>query len=147
MPYHRIYHTTGTFTEEHKEEMVKKITALYVSAGLPAFYVVVNFIEIPEKSFFVGGKRSKQLVRVIAQHLARQLAWDIQKQRFMEAYEAILAPFIIDRGYDCETTVEECDANMWRENGLVPPLPGSEAEKEWVRQNKPVPFTAEQNKG
>jgi hypothetical protein len=37
------------------------------------------------------------------------------------------------------------DANLWRENGMIPPLPNTEAEKEWIRLDKPVPFTEEQN--
>jgi hypothetical protein len=81
------------------------------------------------------------------------LAWDIQKQRFMEAYEAILAPFIkeylikinISNFVILQTIVEEGDTNMWRESGLQPPLPGSAAEKEWVRLNKAVPYAPEQN--
>jgi hypothetical protein len=41
--------------------------------------------------------------------------------------------------------VLESDANLWRENGMLPPLPNSKAEKEWVRVNKPVPYTEEDN--
>jgi hypothetical protein len=44
-----------------------------------------------------------------------------------------------------QIAVLESDANLWRENGMLPPLPNSKAEKEWVRVNKPVPYTEEDN--
>jgi hypothetical protein len=36
--------------------------------------------------------------------------------------------------------------NLWRENGLQPPISGSVAEKEWVRLNKAVEYKDEDNK-
>ena len=30
---------------------------------------------------------------------------------------------------------------LWRENGLAPPMPGTDAEKHWAEVDKAVPFT------
>jgi hypothetical protein len=35
--------------------------------------------------------------------------------------------------------------NLWRENGLQPPIPNSIAEKEWIRLNKAVPYEEKDN--
>jgi hypothetical protein len=89
------------------------------------------------------------------------LPFNLQVVRFFEGYEATLAPFIKDRGLDWEVkkrnkfnsillnifqiAVIESDANLWRENGLIPPLPNSKAEQEWGRLNKPVPYSEVDN--
>jgi hypothetical protein len=41
--------------------------------------------------------------------------------------------------------VLESDANLWRVNGMIAPLPNTKAEKEWVRLNKAVPFSQADN--
>jgi hypothetical protein len=48
-------------------------------------------------------------------------------------------------GYDWEYHVEETNRDLWKVQGLVPPLQGTEAELEWVKENQPVPF--EKSKG
>ena len=65
------------------------------------------------------------------------------KIRFMNAVDAALKPFIGDKGYDWEYGVEEVDRDLWKVNGMVPPMPGTEAEKEWAEGNLAVPFEAE----
>lgn len=51
-----------------------------------------------------------------------------------------LKPYIADKGYDWEYSVEETRRDLWKIQGLVPPMPGSEAEALWVRENQAVPF-------
>jgi len=140
MPLHRIFHPPSLFSSEDKQQISERITAIYTKAGLPAFYVVVLFIPIESESFYVGGVPRNNFVRIIAQHLARQLPNDELKQKFIDKYEEAYAPFIKDRGYDWEIHVEEVPSDMWRENGLIPPLKNPEAEKEWARLNRPVPY-------
>jgi phenylpyruvate tautomerase PptA (4-oxalocrotonate tautomerase family) len=102
MPLHRIYHPLSAFSSTDKAALSERITELYVAAGLPAFYVVVLFIPIDKESFFVGGKSTDKFVRIVAQHLARQIPTDEGKKKFVEKYENALAPFIKDKGYDWE---------------------------------------------
>lgn len=46
-------------------------------------------------------------------------------------------------GYDWEYSINETDRDLWKIQGLVPPMPKSEAEGEWVRGNRPVPYIPE----
>jgi hypothetical protein len=41
-----------------------------------------------------------------------------------------------------EYSVEETSRDLWKMNGLVPPKPGTVAEKEWARLNKTVKYEA-----
>ena len=52
----------------------------------------------------------------------------------------MLKPFIADAGYDWEYSITESSRDLWKVQGLVPPMPGTEAEKEWVRRNEAVEF-------
>jgi hypothetical protein len=61
----------------------------------------------------------------------------------MDRVDAALKPFIADQGYDWEYSVEESDRDLWKIAGMVPPMPGTEAEKEWVEKNVAVTFEAE----
>jgi len=57
MPLWLVFHPEGTFvTPESKQALAADITTLYTGAGLPAFYVIVNFITLPHTSVFLGGK-------------------------------------------------------------------------------------------
>lgn len=50
------------------------------------------------------------------------------------------APYVRDRGLDWESHVEYVDREGWRENGLRPPMPKTDAEKTWIELDKPVPY-------
>jgi hypothetical protein len=63
--------------------------------------------------------------------------------RFLRRVDAILKPHIADKGYDWEYTVAETSRDLWEVNGIVPPLPGSEAEVEWVKNNRAEQYEAE----
>lgn len=102
MPLHRIYHPTSAFSSADKAALSEHITGLYTSVGLPAFYVVVLFIPFDKESFYVGGKPTDRFIRIVSQHLARQLPNDQAKKQFMENFEKVLQPFIKDKGYDWE---------------------------------------------
>ncbi|KAH7723639.1 hypothetical protein AAVH_08745 [Aphelenchoides avenae] len=141
MPLHRIYHAAGAFTDEQQQGLAQAITDIYVEkVGLPPFYVVVLFVEVAKESFFIGGEPTDKFVRITVQHIARQFENDEQKKGFLDLYEGTIAPFIKERGFDWEVSVELVDRDLWRENGLIPPQPNSEAEKEWKRLNKAVPY-------
>ncbi|CAF1504361.1 unnamed protein product [Adineta ricciae] len=140
MPLHRIFHPPGAFSVADKTSLSERITKIYTNVGLPAFYVVILFIPIEKDSFFVGGQSTDKLIRIVIQHLARQLPDDQRKTEFSEKYEEAIAPFIKDKGYDWEVHVEEVPPEMWRENGLIPPIKFPEIEKEWARLNKPIPY-------
>uniref|UniRef100_A0A914PIH5 Tautomerase cis-CaaD-like domain-containing protein n=1 Tax=Panagrolaimus davidi TaxID=227884 RepID=A0A914PIH5_9BILA len=144
MPLHRIYHTPGQFSTEDKKGLANAITELYTTnphgPHLPPFYVVVLFVPVEEENFFVGGKNTKNFVRISIQHIARSFETHDIAKGYIQLYENALAPFIKEKGFDWEIDIEQIDRNLWRTNGLIPPLSNSDAEKEWVRFNKAVPY-------
>jgi phenylpyruvate tautomerase PptA (4-oxalocrotonate tautomerase family) len=70
MPLHRFYVPPNLYSAEDKAAIAEAITEVY--PRLPAFYVVVLFINIDKESYFVGGKRNESFVRIAVQHVARQ---------------------------------------------------------------------------
>jgi hypothetical protein len=68
---------------------------------------------------------------------------DAVRDRFLNRVDAVLKPFIADKGYDWEHNVVETARDLWKVQGMVPPMPNTEAEKEWVRLNNAVEFERE----
>ena len=65
------------------------------------------------------------------------------RDRFFREVEEALKPFIADKGWDWEWNVEETRRDMWSTNGLVPPMPDSKSETEWIEANRPLPYKLE----
>jgi hypothetical protein len=72
--------------------------------------------------------------------LARTIDTYERKQGLINALEAAFGPYVKDRGLDWEIHLEEHDRDTWRTNGINPPLPNTEAEKLWAKENKAIPF-------
>ncbi|OZJ04313.1 hypothetical protein BZG36_03169 [Bifiguratus adelaidae] len=140
MPLHRIYHPKGVFSEDDKRQISQRLTKMYTDVGLPPFYVVVVFLPSESEDLWVGGEKNDHFVRIVSQHLARTMPTDDVKVNAMDRIDEAFAPFVKDRGLEWELHIEEVERDLWRENGLVPPMPGTEAEKLWVKHNKPVPY-------
>jgi hypothetical protein len=68
---------------------------------------------------------------------------DEARNRFLGKVDAAIKPFIADKGYDWEYSVEETRRDLWKINGMVPPMPNSKAEKVWAEGNRPVGFEKE----
>ncbi|KAJ1303050.1 hypothetical protein OPQ81_011251 [Rhizoctonia solani] len=146
MPMHRIYSPTGLYSPEEKQALAKAITSAYTlrhdgGPGLPPFYVVVLFIDLPEDSFYIGGEKHKSFARFNVQHLARHFKDKAEKLAFMRLYEEKLKPFTVDKGLDWEVNIDLADPLTWHENGMSPPAPNTEAETFWFHQNKAIPYT------
>ncbi|CAE6416774.1 unnamed protein product [Rhizoctonia solani] len=140
MPMHRIYSVPGLYSVAEKQAMASAITELYTSFGLPAFYVLVFFIDLPKDSYYIGGKPDDNFARFNVQHVARALPDKPSKLQFMQAYEKALKPFTADKGLNWEVNIDEADPLVWHTNGVSPPVPGSDGEKLWAKLNKVVPF-------
>jgi hypothetical protein len=109
-------------------------------AQLPEFYVVVIFHDKPAYSMYVGGKSATNFVRIRVDHFSRQLDTAEVRAACMTIIEEKLAPFVKDRGFDWEVHIDETPIDLWRLQGFVPPLPGSEMEKLWAKENRAVPY-------
>ncbi|BDA43043.1 hypothetical protein COCOBI_04-0530 [Coccomyxa sp. Obi] len=139
MPLHLIYSAKGVFSPSDKEAIAQNITNIY-GVTLPKFYVVVVFVDVDEDSIYVGGKPNSRFVRLVTQHLAREKTDPERAEMVVNKIQNALAPYVHDRGLDWETHVEWMDREGWRENGLRPPMPETEAEKLWKELDKPVPY-------
>ena len=104
MPMHRIYTTPGLYSPSEKKALAEVITKIYQGFGLPAFYVLVFFIDLPKDSFYVGGETNEKFARFNVQHIARALPDKASKLSFMETYENGLKPFTADKGLDWEVS-------------------------------------------
>lgn len=69
MPLHRWFVPPNLYSDEDKAAIAKAITSRY--SMLPPFYVVVLFIDVKENSYFVGGEKNNQFVRIGIEHIAR----------------------------------------------------------------------------
>ncbi|WP_332642956.1 tautomerase family protein [Aeromicrobium sp.] len=141
MPMWQIYAPAGAYDMDSKKAFSDAITDLYVDfAGLPRFYVVVVFEERPQGSIWVGGEPADNFVRVVIDHIARQLDTPELRDLTMEAMEATLEPFVRERGFDWEIHIDETPLDLWRTQGLVPPPPESVHERRWADENAPSPW-------
>lgn len=140
MPLWHIYTPVGAYTAEDKKAMSAALMSTYVQAGLPKFYVNVLFHEVAEGNFFIGAEPRNNFVRLVGEHIARQLPTTELRRRAMANFEASIAPFVKDRGYDWEIHIDETPFDFWQVHGFVPPQPESGEEKLWVRENRPVPY-------
>ncbi|PWY82145.1 hypothetical protein BO70DRAFT_379659 [Aspergillus heteromorphus CBS 117.55] len=114
---------------------------MYTTLGLPAFYVVVHFTEMPLENVFIGGATrsatEKPFVRVVITHIAiRAPDTDAAYRGATARLDRILNPHLLNKGYDFEYHVDETERRLWKINGLVPPRSGSEEEKVWGRENR-----------
>ncbi|KAF2736387.1 hypothetical protein EJ04DRAFT_575360 [Polyplosphaeria fusca] len=151
MPLWNIYHPPTTFTTpESKQSLAASITSVYTAIPLPAFYVVVQFIPLPPTSFYIGATPrpspsssspspgpdpTRPFIRITISNVARKIPSKEVGDRFLGMVDEALKPHIEDKGYDWEYSVEETSRDLWKINGLVPPMPGSVAERRWVEEN------------
>ena len=140
MPLWHVYHPVGAYSAEQKRQFAADVTEYYTRAGLPKFYVVTLFHEVPESSFLVGGEPSDNAVRVVVEHIARHLTDPEVRKRSTEGLNRLLAPHTRDRGLHCEFHVDETPRDLWMIDGMWPPPACSEAEQLWARENRPVAY-------
>jgi len=139
MPFWTIYTPEHTFTAEQKNAIASDLTDGYSQyAGIPKFYVVTVFQEVPSESFYVGGKPVDNFVRIVIDHIARVTPVEA-RPLVLHLIESQLAPHIKDRGLNWELHIDETPIDLWRVQGLPAPPFGSEAEKKWIADNKPTP--------
>ena len=138
MPLWKIYHPVGVFSREDKQGLSEAITAIY-ARNLPKFYVGVVFQEVAADSFFIGGEPTGDFVRIWVDHIARTMPTPEIRAKFIEMVDAVLAPYVRDRGLRWEYHVDETSYELWSIHGYRPPLPGTEDEKRWRAENRPSP--------
>ncbi|PWY82734.1 hypothetical protein BO83DRAFT_454733 [Aspergillus eucalypticola CBS 122712] len=147
MPLWQIYHPPTTFTNPTtKHSFARDTTKFYTDLGLPAFYVVVNFIQTQPDDVYVGGtpkdpSDDKPFVRIVITHIALHVPdSDAAYARTTSRLDSVMKPHLLDKGYDFEYHVDETDRRLWKINALVPPPFGSEGERVWIREGRAVEY-------
>jgi hypothetical protein len=150
MPLWMIFHPDGTFPDNStKCAFSEDITKIYTKElGLPAFYVVVQFVKLSEGDVWIGGaiKKDKPFIRVVIEHTAVNLPPEAEEAAYKKTCEWVdiaMKPHISDKGYEWEYHISENDRRLWKINGLIPPFWKSEVEQEWVKANKPLPWAGD----
>ena len=143
MPLWQIYHPNNTFnTVAEKQALSRDITQFYTNdVGLPAFYVVVQFIKLHDEDVWVGGEHrttKNPFVRIVINHIAVSTGVELHDM-MTSRFDQILKPYIADNGFDWEYHVGETERGLWKINGLAPPPYKSEVEKLWAKENRPIP--------
>lgn len=142
MPFWKIYHPVGAYTADDKRELSEHVTNLYAQIPIPRFYVVTIFQEVDGDSVYVGGKAHDRFVRFRIDHLARTLPGAGMREWWMRTVEGLIAPFVKDRGFDWEVTIDEVPADLWTIQGEIPPPFESVGEQRWIEENRASPYTA-----
>lgn len=140
MPLWTIYHTPNVFSDKEKSDLANSITDVYVTVGLPRFYVVTVFKQIEPDDLYVGGERAGTAVRIVVDHIARTLPDKAARERSALRLGGVLRPYLERPGLHWEFHVDETSEELWMINGLVPPPMNSEAEREWARTNQSSPY-------
>ena len=144
MPLWLVFHPEGTFGDlASKKALTQDITKIYTDIGLPAFYVVVNFLKMSPGDTWVGGEHEfeKPLIRFVIEHIAVHMPnSDEAYKKVTSRIDQALKPHIAEKEYNWEFHVDETERRLWKVNGLIPPQFGSEEEKLWVKENRAVPF-------
>lgn len=137
MPLWKVYHPEDAFTDAEKQALAARITALY--ERLPEFYVGVVFQAVRPGDFFIGGEPRENFVRIWVDHIARTLPTEELRRWWVGQCDEALAPFIRDKGLDWEFHIDETPFDLWSIQGFRPPMPDTEDEKRWKRENRPSP--------
>jgi phenylpyruvate tautomerase PptA (4-oxalocrotonate tautomerase family) len=141
MPLWNIYHPVGAYTTEDKHEMAKRITAVYI---IPKFYVGILFHEVPRESFYMGGEPRDNFVRFRLDQFARHISTDkVWTESWLRRMNEAIEPFVQRRGYNYELHVGETPRELWLIDGIRPPRPDTEAEKQWKAENRAFPYDPE----
>ena len=141
MPLWKIYHPVNAYTAEDKKALSERITSLYANIPLPKFYVVILFEELTKDSCFVGGEPHNKFIRFKVDQISRTLPGPVLREWWVKALDELLAPYVKDRGYDWEISIDETPCDLWSLQGEIPPPFESVAEKRWVKENKASPYT------
>lgn len=141
MPLWKIYHPAGALTAPEKKELASKITGVYASIPIPKFYVVVIYEELPNGNCFVGGEEHNKFFRFKIDQIARTLPGPILREFWVRTLDQVIAPFVKDKGYDWEVSIDETPFDLWSLQGEIPPPFESVGEKRWVKENKASPYS------
>ena len=89
----------------------------------------------------MGCGRETKIVGVKGEQRARTGPGPILREWWGRTLDAVIAPFVKDRGYDWEISIDETPCDLWTLQGELAPPFESVAEKRWVKENRASPYT------
>ena len=135
MPLWHIHHPENGFSADDRRGIAQAVTGIY-APFMPRFYVNVLFHAVPAGSLYIGGEVNDNFVRIWADHIARRVPDDDTAARFLGAVDRLLAPWIVDRGYEWEFHADETPFRLWSVQGILPPVEGSDDFARWKSENR-----------
>ena len=166
MPLWHLYVPEDAFTDEDMHDLANRITNIYSSPeamenfgfSFPRFYTSVIFHEIKPARFCIGGEPRDKFIQIQVAHIAGGTDGDdrpvndqvaetmgVTVQELFDRYFSLvlpaLKPYIEDRGYEWEFSIQNDPAVSWRIDGMIPPAPGTEDMRRWDKENKASPRT------
>jgi phenylpyruvate tautomerase PptA (4-oxalocrotonate tautomerase family) len=139
MPLWHLCCPQNAYSADDKQAIAERITDIYVGVDLPRFYVSVIFHDVPNDSFFIGGKPTNDFVRVWIDQIARSTAPE-HRPFWLERVSSTLDPFVKARGYRWEIHIDQTPIDFWSVQGLKPLDAGSDAEKRWIEEDRVSPY-------
>ncbi|WP_029921459.1 tautomerase family protein [Nevskia soli] len=144
MPLWKVYTPPDAYSDKDKQAMAERITSIYTQVPIPAFYVVIVFEEIPQNNYFVGGKPHGKFIRFKIDQIARTIPGPVLREWWIRTVDGLVAPWVKDRGFDWEISIDETPFDLWSLQGERAPPFESKAEKRWVKENKASPYTLDE---
>ena len=65
----------------------------------------------------------------------------VLREWWIRTLDQVIAPYVKDKGYDWEISVDETPVDLWSLQGELAPPFESVAEKRWVKENKASSYT------
>jgi len=141
MPLWKVYTPADAYSAEDKRAMAEAVTNVYAGVPIPKFYVVLIFEEMPKDTCYVGGVAHNKFVRFKIDQIARTVPGPTLREWWITTVDSVLSPWVKDRGYDWEISIDETPFDLWSLQGQLPPPFESIAEKRWVKENRASPYT------
>jgi Putative oxalocrotonate tautomerase enzyme len=144
MPLWKISHPAGAFSDQDKAKLSDEIASFYNRVPIPKFYCVTIFEEYTKDSLYVGGVVNNKFIRFTVDHIARTLPGPVYREWWVRTCDQIIAPYVKDKGFDWEISIDETPFDLWSLQGEIPPPFQSVGEARWIKENKASPYTSEE---
>ncbi|KAI1385717.1 putative oxalocrotonate tautomerase [Hypoxylon trugodes] len=131
--------TLGLLTADEKKTLATSITKIYTDLGFPQFWVNVFFHETKPENFYTGLESGNHAFFVI-NHAAKTFESEEQRLWFHDLVASTVKPIFDPKDIHWEYNIYQHPADNWRVQGMIPPVHNPDALKQWVEQNKTIPY-------
>ena len=118
MPLWKIYTPENAYTPEDKHKRRDHRRSLRQSPD-PPLLRRDDLRGNPRRFVLRGREVARQVVRLKIDHMARTLPTPAIRKWWIAAADELITPWVKDRGYDWEITIDELPADLWSLQGEV----------------------------